>query len=98
MQEIPPSHKTNNFDFLRLAAAIMVLYGHCFLLTGNLKNEPLGMVTKWHIEEIGVYIFFLISGYLISRSYKSNSGQYIKNRCLRIFPALLVNSLLTVFI
>jgi peptidoglycan/LPS O-acetylase OafA/YrhL len=41
----------------------------------------------------GVPIFFLISGFLIVMSYENNSNikEYIKNRILRIYPALYVN-------
>src|SRR5476651_2285655 len=38
----------------------------------------------------GVPIFFVISGFLISKSYERSSSirDYYRNRCLRIFPAL----------
>jgi len=45
----------NNLDFVRLAAAAMVLYGHSFALLGI--KEPLFL--SWlPLGPLGVYIFF----------------------------------------
>ncbi len=88
----------NNFDFLRLFAALGVLFGHCFLLTGNHANEPLYILSGWHIGELCVFVFFLISGYLVTGSYTKRPKNYVRNRFLRIFPALFINVFLTAFI
>lgn len=84
--------KQNNFDFLRLLASIGVLFGHCFVLTGK-KPDWLAL-SLWQIEEVCLYIFFTISGYLVTASFHNSEKSYLKNRCLRIFPALVVNVLL----
>jgi peptidoglycan/LPS O-acetylase OafA/YrhL len=46
----------------------------------------------------GVPVFFFVSGFLISRSYESNSvlREYALNRAFRIFPALWVCTILAV--
>ena len=46
----------------------------------------------------GVPIFFFVSGFLISKSYESNSRitEYARNRALRIFPALIAVTILSV--
>ena len=48
----------------------------------------------------GVPIFFLISGFLIAMSYEKNSNlkEYIKNRVLRIYPALYLNIIISILI
>lgn len=82
----------NNFDLIRLFAAFQVLLHHC---TTHLELSPDSWLEPLlELFELfpGVPIFFFISGFLISRSYESNSSltQYGKNRVLRLFPGLIV--------
>ena len=83
--------RVNNFDLLRLLAALQVAAVHsigilqptgCFarLLGAGLDRFP------------GVPIFFVISGVLISKSYEHSDSlrDFLRNRCLRIFPGLWV--------
>lgn len=93
------SSHSNNFDFLRLTAAIMVWYGHCCAFT----HHPDLVSSHFPFESfgsLGVTIFFIISGYFISMSYENNKNilHYIKNRALRILPALVVIILLSTFV
>lgn len=79
----------NNFDTIRLIAASLVLYGHSFVFLG--LREPLFL--SWiPLGPLGVYIFFTISGYLISQSWDRdrNFKRFIIRRFLRIFPGLSV--------
>lgn len=85
----------NNFDLIRLLAALQVLLGHGINHLQILGYEHILNAISFFL---GVIIFFVISGFLITRSYitkkyQKNRGdsailQYIKNRCFRIFPAL----------
>lgn len=86
--------KNNSFDFVRVMAAIGVIFSHSFALVG--KPEP-------HIGNINlggfcVWVFFIISGYLISYSWKSypRFNVYMYKRMLRIFPALIVAVILSI--
>lgn len=79
----------NNFNLLRLLAALQVVYIHS-MAHFNITNE-----TALYVKNIisyfpGVSIFFLISGYLITMSYEKNPNikVYAKNRFLRIIPGL----------
>ena len=54
----------NNFDLLRLFAALLVLFAHSFDLTHGF--EPV-VHASW--GDVGVIIFFSISGFLVSRSW-----------------------------
>ncbi|MCK7258099.1 acyltransferase [Enterobacter asburiae] len=73
--------RKNNFDILRLALALTVMFFHIGGLTGNefLKLAP---------GDLAVKCFFVISGYLISKSYLKNNNiyEYTKSRFLRIYP------------
>lgn len=80
--------RVNNFDLIRLYAALEVALYH--------GVEHLEIPEGWWAAPSavlpGVPIFFFVSGFLISRSYESNSrlGEYARNRALRIYPALVV--------
>jgi peptidoglycan/LPS O-acetylase OafA/YrhL len=96
--------KENNFDLLRLIAALQVVLMHTtkhVLLEHNYNlNVFWASVIKILSYIEGVPIFFLISGFLITMSYERNSNlrDYIQNRFLRIFPGLYVNIFLGVII
>ena len=83
--------RVNNFDLLRLLAALQVAVVHSI---GILK--PTGYFARLLAAGLdrfpGVPIFFVISGVLISKSYERSDSlrDYIRNRCLRIFPGLWV--------
>ena len=82
--------RDNNFDVLRLFAAALVLWSHCYPLTGN--PEPLSEVAGATGGEIGVIMFFAMSGFLIARSWSEDPdpGRYFLKRALRLLPALAV--------
>lgn len=88
---------TNNLDAMRLLAALAVIVGHSFTLTG-VAAAP--RVLGIPIHSLGLYAFFAISGYLISTSWHRNPNlvAYLTNRCLRIFPALILVVLATTFL
>ncbi|WP_188866092.1 acyltransferase family protein [Pseudomonas asuensis] len=92
---------SNNFDFLRLLAASFVIFGHCYWLTGRVSEEPfLHMTGHSDLADIGVDIFFAISGFLITGSYlrTSSRAHFIIKRALRIFPGLLLATLFSVLL
>ena len=62
--------RQNNFNALRLIAAVMVLVSHCFALTN--RPEPLASISNESFGELGVSIFFAISGFLIARSWSGD--------------------------
>ncbi len=83
--------KVNNFDLVRLFAALQVASAHALLYLG-----PAGVPTQLAQSVLGLFpgvpIFFVVSGILVSRSYEHTGSLqgYYRNRCLRIFPALWV--------
>ncbi|MBN1495680.1 MAG: acyltransferase [Spirochaetes bacterium] len=96
------NHHQNNFDFIRFFAANLVIISHSFPISyGNNLNEPIFRVTdEITLGGIGVYIFFIVSGFLITRSCERSDSIYnfFRNRALRIYPALIVAVLITAFI
>lgn len=92
------NNRNNNLDAIRLIAAFFVLFSHSFPLAG--QQEPRVPFYQGNYGELGVNIFFIVSGFLITQSYlRSNDPRkYIWSRVLRIFPALICVILLTGFI
>ncbi|MEB3203382.1 MAG: acyltransferase [Candidatus Sericytochromatia bacterium] len=88
--------RQNNFDALRIFAALMVLYGHSFALAGELSPGLMGN----SVQALGVKVFFAISGFLIAGSWKrdSNPLRFFWRRSLRIFPALWIVVLASTFL
>lgn len=90
------SSRVNNFNIIRFFAAFMVIYGHMSAVMGAAAFPVLSQ----SVSTIAVKIFFTVSGYLITKSYLSDShfGRYMIRRSFRIFPALIALVLLTVFV
>lgn len=101
---IPKDLGKNNFDLLRFLLAASVIYSHCFvLLYIKMKDvEPLRLVTQNQVDfgGIAVSFFFVISGFLIVRSFHHNPAfyNYFVKRILRIFPGFIAAFLASVFI
>lgn len=91
----------NNFHLIRLFAAWLVIYGHSYPVTGH-ADEPdllLRLVQIKFAGAIAVDMFFVISGFLIAASLERNRlTVYLGARVLRIFPAMAVCLLLSVFV
>lgn len=60
----------NNFHLIRFIAASLVLYGHCYPLTGRGTYDYLTIISQgiFPTSHIGVCIFFIVSGFLVSQS------------------------------
>ena len=83
----------NNFDALRLLAATSVIFSHAFLLaTGRQDGEPLMLLTGGQtiLGVVGVFVFFVISGYLVTESWARAPSlpRFAVKRALRIYPGL----------
>jgi peptidoglycan/LPS O-acetylase OafA/YrhL len=91
-----PGHRRNNFDTLRLIAALSVVFSHSFLIAdGSEANEPFVWLSgnQCILGLVGVFVFFVISGYLVTESWcrSPNPGWFAMRRFLRIYPGLVVN-------
>lgn len=91
--------RANNFNLLRLIAAWLVLFSHSFPLTAS-SDEPFaryfGDLTG---GDIAVSAFFLISGYLVTKSAMARPlVEFAIARALRILPALVVVTLFDILV
>lgn len=90
--------RDNNFNLIRMIAASGVLVSHAFpIALGAGARQPFEAATGYTLGWISVAVFFAISGFLITRSFdrKSRIESWISARIARLFPALVVVTLLT---
>src|SRR5438045_6513548 len=92
-----PRHRRNNFDALRLIAALSVVFSHSFLIAeGREAHEPFIWLTgnQCILGLVGVFVFFVISGYLVTESWCRSPlpGRFLFRRTPRIYPGLVVSS------
>jgi len=98
----------NNFDLVRLFAATQVALAHgvYYLSRSHIEHVHFNAF-NFHIFPFhflkdfpGVPIFFVISGFLISASFENSRStvNYLRNRFLRIYPALWACLLFSVFV
>lgn len=93
---------TNNFDFLRVMAALLMAFSHSYALLNQYPVEPFMLLTnhKYDGSFIALGIFFSISGFLITKSavHSTSLLHYAWKRFLRIQPLLIVVTLLSIFL
>jgi peptidoglycan/LPS O-acetylase OafA/YrhL len=95
------SSRNNNFDVLRLFAALLVLWGHSYPLTADGKDDIFSKCLFGYDIAGGfaVMIFFVISGFLVTKSASERTTkEYLAARALRILPALACVVLFTVIV
>lgn len=90
-------NRTNNFDAVRILAALAVMVSHHDALTGRPEPIVRGADT---LGGLGVLVFFSISGYLVAQSWASdpNLWRFAARRLLRIWPGYAVALLLALFV
>src|SRR3982074_3309146 len=88
------TRQANNFGFLRLLFATLVILAHSpELVDGNRSREILTRIFgTMPLGEVAVDGFFLISGYLILQSLVNSKSyfEYLSKRVLRIYPGYIV--------
>jgi len=93
--------RDNNFNLIRMIAALAVLVSHAYPITlGPGAEEPLEALTGRTLGSLAVAVFFVISGFLIAESFaRARSWQdFIVARVLRLWPALIVSLLVVAFL
>ncbi len=93
--------KNNNFDFLRFLFALFVVISHAYPLSGGSETSQwIYQITNGQIvlARIGLYGFFVISGFFIFKSLQRSKslGNYYRKRFLRLFPGLSIVLVITV--
>lgn len=93
--------RDNNFNAIRVVAASLVVLSHSYALSGHGEEEPLARtVGILDFATLAVITFFVISGFLVTRSahVAPTLGSFVRARFLRIWPGLVVTALLSVFV
>lgn len=93
--------RNNSMNIMRLLTALAVIYGHASAVTGRGPGDIfLQYVGYKFIGGVAVDVFFVLSGFLITASVMSGNGirYFIASRVLRIYPALIVCCVLSVFL
>jgi peptidoglycan/LPS O-acetylase OafA/YrhL len=90
----------NNFNLIRLVAAISVLFGHAYPIMGA-TADPTRIffgAADHYIGDVAVDVFFITSGFLLAMSAAKGTSiwQFVINRILRIYPALIICNLIVV--
>lgn len=95
--------KQDNFLLLRFLAAALVIYGHSYAMTVH-APEAVDVFTRmgWknYSGTIGVDLFFIISGFLVTGSFlrRKNLIAFVWARALRLVPAYAACMVLTAFV
>ncbi len=92
----PTPHRFASLDGVRALAALTVLVFHVAFATGVVASNPtLGPLARG-MGNLGVSVFFVLSGFLLYRPYVTahfcdtqprSLRRYVRHRVLRIFPA-----------
>ncbi|HVH76679.1 MAG TPA: acyltransferase [Stellaceae bacterium] len=95
--------RANNFDALRLLAAVSVIFSHSFLIAQGTQARELFNLLNGNQAVLGlagVFVFFAISGFLVTQSFEAtgHAGRFLAKRALRIFPGLFVATLVSAFL
>lgn len=90
----------NNLDIMRLVAAIFVIFSHAFPIVGTAEPRSFLNPTGHSWGNLGVLVFFSISGYLIAGSWAKDPviRRYWAKRALRLWPGLLVATVMSVWV
>lgn len=94
-------NRDNNFNLIRAIAASAVLVSHAYpIALGPGATEPLTDLTGYSLGGLAVYVFFAISGFLITASFERSSSvaSFLSARMLRLVPGLAVSLVLVAFV
>lgn len=90
-------NKENNFDLLRLIAAVQIASYHSYEHL-HFHSAVLNRIIYSFRYFFGIHILFTISGFLIYSSFMRNGElkHYFRNRFLRVYPGLWTCLLVTI--
>lgn len=93
--------RNNGIGFLRMLFAVIVVWDHSGTL-GGFSAGPITTITHEGTHEgyLAVGGFFVLSGFLVTRSFESGRGlfQFLWHRFLRIFPGFWICLITSAFV
>jgi len=92
------AQRRNNFDAVRLVAALAVLFSHAFVIAEDSEaREPLVWLSgsQCGLGLAAVFVFFAVSGFLVTQSWEQTASapRFLMKRAARLAPGLLVSGL-----
>jgi len=93
--------RKNNFNLIRFFAASLILFSLSYTLKlGDNQADPLYQAVGISWADVGIDIFLIISGFLLTHTYYKQKDPYgfIGNRVLKIMPQLILATVFTVFL
>jgi peptidoglycan/LPS O-acetylase OafA/YrhL len=92
--------RDNNFNLLRFVASLSVVITHAVALSAGMVGTSALHVFGGYVAILAPDVFFVASGYLISASLltRNDAVEFLRARVVRIYPALWVVVLTTVFV
>lgn len=92
--------REDNFLWLRIIAALMVIYGHSLIISPSPGVIDLFAPWRTYSGEMAVDIFFALSGFMVSGSFvrRPDLVDFMTARVLRLVPALLVCLMLLAYV
>jgi len=83
--------------------ALFVVWSHSFAIyKGSEDSEPISLVMNGALNagNVGVFVFFMISGFLICQSFdrRKTLGNYFERRVRRIYPGYIVATAICAFV
>ncbi|CAI1173426.1 acyltransferase family protein [Serratia proteamaculans] len=94
--------ENNNFDIIRLLAAMMVIYGHSYAISPQEGKSDfvLNIINFDYSGSLAVKIFFFLSGLVVSNSLLKNKSisSFIFSRMFRILPGLILVVTISTFL
>ncbi len=93
--------RDNNFNLIRVLAAVAVALSHSYLITtGDPSARPMITETGFSIGYHSVNTFFVISGFLVTQSWRRSSSfiSFATARGLRIYPGIVISTLFVTFV
>lgn len=93
--QTPFDQRGNNFDIIRMALAVLVIFSHSYPLgTGSELREPFNLLTRYQATggHIAVDLFFIISGFLSLRvtNVPRRFGVILRSASTESIPHLLL--------
>lgn len=93
--------RDNNLNLIRMIAAFAVLVSHAWpIALGPQAVQPLKALTGQTLGTLSVWVFFAISGYLITLSFVRTDDvpRFVLARARRLIPGLIVSVIFVAFV
>ncbi|MEX0279704.1 MAG: acyltransferase family protein [Arenibacterium sp.] len=93
--------RNNNLNLIRMLAATGVLVSHAWpIALGSQSIQPLVRLTGHSMGTLAVYIFFVISGFLIAASFERSRSHtlFVASRIARLIPGIFVSVVLVALV